>query len=622
MESWTTTTACRTLRRALSFPLVALAALFAVGCAGGPSAGSPAAAPAAQGAQAQQAGAQQVAQQADLEPVWSWDTSDPRLALRPGGQDAEYAQWGMELMVNMPLPDGFGTNSDLAFGGNWAFVGNYNGINVYDVSDPANPSLRLSLLCPGNQGDVSVHGNLMFKSVQAASSRLDCGTQGVEGTVSPERFRGVRIFDISNIDEPRQVAAVQTCRGSHTHSLATRPGDEDHVYVYVSGTSGVRPGEELEGCSGLPPEEDPGTSLFQIEVIRVPLAAPHQAAVVNEPRVFADAETGEIAGLHGLRRDGTFSPSPIRACHDITTYPAIGLAGGACSGNGLLLDITDPENPVRIDEVADSNFAYWHSATFNNDGTTVIFTDEWGGGSSPRCREIDPPEWGGNAIFDIVDGRLVHRSYYKLPVPIEPTCVAHNGSLIPVPGRDIKVQSWYEGGISVFDFTDSADPYEIAYFNRGPSTSGGGGFWSAYWYNGHIYGAELGRGLDIFRLVPNEHLTENEIEAAMSVRMDKFNAQHQPRIEWPATFALSRAYLDQLERAGAMPAGQLDRIRGELAAAERLPAGAERRAAADGLVALAGEIDPGASAGAGVDNATRVRGLLAASLRELAATLR
>jgi len=607
---------------------VGLTLLAACGGTPGPQstpapAAAPAAAPPAAAPQAAAPAGGQTADQ-DLTPVWEWDPTDPRLGLAPGREDAGQAAWGMELLVNLPRPEGFGTNTDLAFSGDWAFVGNYSGFNVYDIADPTAPQLRVSVLCPGNQGDLSVFGNLLFKSVQAAGGRLDCGSEGVEEAVSEERFRGVRIFDITNIEDPLQVAAVQTCRGSHTHTLVTRPGDTQNVYVYVSGTSGVRPGEELEGCSGLPPEEDPGTSLFQIEVIRVPLAAPHEARIVSEPRVFADPQTGDIAALRGLTREGRPSDSPIRACHDITSYPEIGLAGGACSGNGLLLDITDPENPLRIDEVADANFAYWHSATFNNDGTKVIFTDEWGGGSSPRCREIDPPEWGGNAIFEIVDGKMRHMSYYKLPVPIVPTCVAHNGSLVPVPGRDIKVQSWYQGGISVFDFTDAGNPVEIAFFNRGPSTGGGGGFWSAYWYNGYVYGSEMGRGFDVFRLIPNEHLSQNEIDAAMSVQMDKFNAQHQPRITWPVSFAVTRSYLDQLARAEALPSGMVSRLTAELDRAEQLPAGNDRRAAAQQLASTAAELDREALSGlaAGrMDNPTRVRALLAGSLRELAATL-
>jgi hypothetical protein len=549
-------------------------------------------------------------------PLWTWDPSDPRIGLGGEGE----AIWNLEHLANTPRPEGFGTNTDLAFGKDLLFLGNYNGFNIYDVSDPRQPTLRVSVLCPGNQGDLSVHGNLLFKSVQAASSRLDCGLEAAEGDVNPERFRGVRIFDISDVENPRQVAAVQTCRGSHTHSLASHPGDPANIYVYVSGTSGVRPGEELPGCVGDP--ADPSTSLFQVEVIRVPLANPERAAIVSAPRVFADRESGAIAGLRGVNREGV-PDSPVRACHDITTYPAIGLAGGACSGNGLILDISDPTNPVRLTEVADPNFAYWHSATFNNDGTSVVFTDEWGGGGAPRCREIDPPTWGANVIFDLVDGReLRHRSYYKLPVPQteQENCVAHNGSLIPVPGRDIMVQAWYAGGISVFDFTDPGNPYEIAFFDRGP----GGGFWSAYWHNGYIYGAEMRRGLDVFRLTPNEHLSQNEIDAAMSVIVDDFNPQHQQKIVWPVSFAVTRSYVDQLERAGALDGALIQRLRSELGDAERLT-GNQRRAAADRMVASATELDRQALAlltAGRTGDATRVRAVLAASLRDLAATLR
>jgi len=559
-------------------------------------------------------------------PQW-WDPADPRIGLRGGLEDAEIAARHMELIGQVPRPEGFSTNSDLAFSGNLAFVGNYNGFNVYDISDPTNPVNRLSVLCPGNQGDLSVYGNLLFKSVQAADGRLDCGPQGIEEAVSPERFRGVRIFDITNIENPVQVAAVQTCRGSHTHSLVTRPGDTQNVYIYVSGTSGVRPGDELPGCVGA--EDDPSTSLFQIEVIQVPLAAPSQARVVSEPRVFADRESGDIAGLRGLGRDGT-PGSPIRACHDITTYPALGLAGGACSGNGILLDISDPTNPIRIDEVADGNFSYWHSATFNNDGTKILFTDEWGGGSAPRCREIDPPIWGGNALFDIVDGRMRFRSYYKLPVPQTEfeNCVAHNGSLIPVPGRDIKVQSWYQGGISVFDWTDSENPVEIAFFDRGPNDETrlvGGGHWSTYWYNGYLYSSEMARGFDVLRLLPSEHLSQNEIDAALLVHYEQFNPQHQPRYSWPSAFAVPRAYLDQIIRANHMSAQEADRIASELATAERLQPGNDRRASLDRLDAMAAELDRAAltalTAGQ-TGEFPRKRALLASSIRELTASLR
>src|SRR5438874_6503232 len=346
------------------------------------------------------------------------------------------------------------------------------------------------MICPGGQGDVSVYKNLLFMSVEQPNGRLDCGTQGFppappapepaagqERKPNPppaqkDRFRGVRIFDISDVRNPKQVAAVQTCRGSHTHTLVIDPNDKANLYVYGSGTSSVRSADELAGCSGLKPDEDPNTALFSIDVIKVPLASPEKAAIVNRPRIFADPKSGAIAGLEkgGERGPGAQPSRVTNQCHDITVFPEIGLAAGACSGNGILLDIADPVHPMRLDDAADKNFAYWHSATFNNDGTKVIFTDEWGGGTRPRCRATDPPNWGADAIFDIVDRKLQFRGYYKMPAAQTETenCVAHNGSLIPVPGRDIMVQGWYQGGVSVFDFTDSAKPLEIAFFDRGP----------------------------------------------------------------------------------------------------------------------------------------------------------
>jgi hypothetical protein len=563
--------------------------------------------------------------------------TDPRVGLRAGYQDAGVAISNMLLMSALPRPEGFYnpadpgdgafSNTDLAFRGNYAYLGNYHGILIYDITDPAEPRLRATIVCPGGQGDVSIYGDLLFMSAQEPRGRLDCGVQGVDAAVSPERFRGVRIFDVSDLDSVRQVAAVQTCRGSHTHTLLEHPDDTDNVYVYVSGTSPVRPGEELPGCSPLPPDEDPNTSLFRIEVIRVPLAAPQDARVVSEPRVFADAATGNIAGLWpgGTHGEGTQSSRVTAQCHDITTYPAIGLAGGACSGNGILLDIRDPVNPVRVAEVVDPNFAFWHSATFNNDGTTVIFTDEWGGGTQPRCRVTDRMEWGANAIFDIVDGELQFRSYYKLPAAQTETenCVAHNGSLVPVPGRDIKVQSWYQGGISVFDFTDSANPVEIAYFDRGPISDTElvtGGYWSAYWYNGRVYGSEIYRGFDVFELTPSEHITQDELDAANLVRYEEFNPQHQPRVTWPAQPVVARAYLDQLGRSSGIDAGRAAEVRARLASFEATP-GAERGDLAATLreSATALDADARAAATAGRAHDARRLELLAGVLRDLAA---
>ena len=574
-------------------------------------------------------------------------STDPRVGLKAGFRDAGVAARNMELLANLPKPDGFFdptmpagavsapepppppsvapgtpaaaatppaagatpaanatppqprgagfTNSDLAFRGNHAVVGNYHGFNTYDIENARRPRLLASVVCPGGQGDVSVHGNLLFMSVEQTRGRIDCGTQGVTTTVSAERFRGIRIFDISDPKKPKQLAAVQTCRGSHTHTLVTDPDDKANIYVYGSGTGQVRSAEELVECSGKDPKEDPNTALFSIDVIKVPLSAPEKAAIVNRPRIFADPKTGAISGLWqgGDHGPGTQSSRMTNQCHDITVLPEVGLAAGACSGNGILMDISDPVNPVRLDHVVDKNFAYWHSATFNNDGTKIVFTDEWGGGGRPRCRATDPPTWGGNAIFDIVDRKLQLRGYYKLPAPQteQENCVAHNGSIIPVPGRDIMVQAWYQGGVSVYDFTDSANPVEIAFFDRGPIDGKqlvSGGYWSAYWYNGNVYGAEIARGIDVFRLTPSEHLSQNEIDAATLVRMNEFNAQQQPRVSWAPSVTVARAYLDQLNRSKGLPAARAGEVRAALDRADRSGAGDQLNAQATQLEREAG----------------------------------
>jgi len=543
-------------------------------------------------------------------------TTDPRTSLKPGIKDAGEAAKHMTRVASMGKPAGFfdpqapagdgvppelpngaapvpapapapaaaGTaaaaparragsgldfaNSDLAFKGVNVVMGNFHGFTTYNVEDARKPKLVAAIACPGGQGDVSIYGHLLFMSVEQNRGRLDCGTGGVSQTVSVERFRGVRIFDITDLKNPKQVAAVQTCRGSHTHTLVPSKSDPDNLYVYGSGTSTVRSGEELAGCSGLDPKEDPNTALFSIDVIKVPLKNPEKAAIVARPRIFADATTGAIAGLWagGDHGPGTQKTSVTNQCHDITVMPEAGLAAGACSGNGILMDISDPVNPKRLDFVADKNFAYWHSATFNNTGTKVIFTDEWGGGTRARCRATDSLTWGADAIFDIVDRKLVFKGYYKLPAAQGDTenCVAHNGSLVPVPGRDIMVQAWYQGGISVFDFTDSANAKEIAYFDRGPLDAKNlitGGFWSAYWYNGSIYGAEIARGIDVFKLTPSEFLSENELAAANLVRFDEFNSQNQPKVTWPPSFIVAKAYVDQLERGRAIDGARAKALR-------------------------------------------------------------
>jgi hypothetical protein len=579
---------------------------------------------------------------------------DPRVGLRAGLHDAAQATWNLRLVTNAPSTDKFAgsTNSDLAFYRNYAIQGNYNGFQVWDISNPSHPTLKIGYYCPASQSDVSVFRNLLFVSGEGTGGRLDCGDQGVRDSVSTERLRGIRIFDITDITSPKYIANVQTCRGSHTHTVVTSPNDQANVYIYVSGSAPVRSPNELPGCVRQSPDSNPNSSLFRIEVIRVPLAAPQQAAVVSSARFLdslapppqhgeapediaaakraadsARAQGGYVVTLFGTERvlgprfttpmldsivkarggsgtptradsqalrenaqsimDRRFSMNRRRTgptqCHDITVYPAIGLAGGACGGYGLLLDIKDPANPRRIAAVADSNFSYWHSATFNNDGTQVLFTDEWGGGGAPKCRSFDRPEWGADALFTLENGQMRFQSYYKmLAAQTEnENCVAHNGSLIPVPGRDIMVQSWYQGGVSVFDWTDAARPREIAFFDRGPADStkqASGGTWSAYWYNGHIYSSEIARGLDVLELQPSGLLSANEIAAAKLVHLEYFNTQDQPKITWPASFAVARAYVDQLARSNGLSPDRITAVRQALDRAERANSQARRDA--------------------------------------------
>jgi len=554
-------------------------------------------------------------------PTHAINAKDPRVGLKAGMDDAGTAIHGLELVGHLGKPESFTNaggnldfaNSDFAFQGPHLFLGNFHGLNFYNVEDPRKPQLRVSVPCPGGQGDVSVYGKLLFMSVEAPSGRVDCGPQGVSGPVNMERFRGVRIFDISDMDNPKQIAAVQTCRGSHTHTLVVPPNATDVIYVYGSGISGVRSGDELAGCSSGSSVDDPNSSLFSIDVIQVPLKAPETAKIVNRPRIFADPTTGAIAGLWmgGTHGDNPQRTTTTNQCHDITTYPAIGLAAGACAGNGILLDISDPVNPKRLDAAVDKNFAYWHSASFNNDGTKVIFTDEWGGGTAPRCRTTDLLTWGADAVFNIVDKKLLFGGYYKMPAPQsdQENCVAHNGSLVPVPGRDIMVQAWYQGGLSMFDFTDAAHPVEIAYFDRGPIDEKRmliGGYWSTYYYNGHIYGSEIYRGLDVFKLVPTDQLTQNEIDAAALVKSTELNVQHQQKITWPASFVVAKAYLDQLVRSKTITAARARNIGDAMDSAEK-GAGSSKEAALRQISALALQLETEGNKASGID-AKRLKG--------------
>jgi hypothetical protein len=592
------------------------------------------------------------------------DASDPRANLSPGLFDAGEAAVGIKHLSLIKKPAAFDlgidqnspkvasalgslgipdpkmlpaemrmtvaglalANSDLAFQGNRLFLGNFYGINIYDISDPLNVKLLTSMLCPGGQGDVSVHNNLMFMSVEMPNGRLDCGEQGFPATAPAEpgqqgppaadkdRFRGVRIFDISDITSPKQVGAVQTCRGSHTHTLVTDPKDKKNVYIYVSGTSFVRPAEELAGCSGGEPDKDPNTALFRIEVIKVPLAAPQEAKIVSMPRIFGDEKTGVINALNdGGSHENKGRPVETNQCHDITVYPELGLAAGACSGNGILLDIRDPANPKRVEAVNDPNYAYWHSASFSNDGKKVVFTDEWGGGMGARCRENDPNKWGANAVFTLANNNLTFGNYYKLPAAQGPTenCVAHNGSLLPVPGRDIKVQAWYQGGISIMDFTDASNPVEIGYFDRGPIDPKMlimGGSWSAYWYNGHIYSSEIARGLDVFELTPTANLSQNEIDAAKAVRVAVSNVQTQEMIRWPNSLTVAKAYVDQFERSKELSADRVAALRQAIQQAEISKLGGKEK---KGLKELAKSLSKDSSTVTSEAGRSRLQGLIA-----------
>ena len=450
-----------------------------------------------------------------------------------------------EMSSNRRYPMLSFSNTDMAFKDNILVAGNYHGFNIYSLQNPATPQLLSSVICPGGQGDVSIVGDLLIMSVEESRGRVDCGLQGAGSEPTLERFRGIRIFDISNLQFPKQVGQVQTCRGSHTHSVVVSETPDRKIIVYNSGTSSVRDQEELDSCF----EEIPGdnrTALFRIDIIEIPIDNPANSSIVKSPAVFADPETGVLAGLWrgGDHGDETQETSRTDQCHDITVFPSKKIAAGACSGNGILFDISDPFNPTRIDVVTDIGFAYWHSATFNNDGTKVVFTDEWGGGGRARCRAWDPLDWGANAIYDIVDRKLIFKSHYKMSAPQQETenCVAHNGSIIPIKGKDIMVQAWYQGGISVMDFTDSENPIEIAFFDRGPISDKKlitGGYWSAYYYEGNIYASEIVRGLDVFQLTPSKFLTLDLINEAKNAypvfgQQRLFNPQQQIPMTWPA----------------------------------------------------------------------------------------
>jgi hypothetical protein len=572
---------------------------------------------------------------------------DPRVGLKAGRWDAGQAAWNLKMISTTPpsAASAGATHSDLAFTGKYAIQGNYNGFEIWDISNPTKPVLANSFECPASQNDVSVYKNLLFMSSEATNSRQDCKFGGVPQPTSEDRVRGIRIFDISDMAHPKLVTSVQTCRGSHTHTVVTQPGDNNDVYIYVSGSANVRPDTELKGCLD-GSRDDPNSARFRLEVIKVPLAKPASAAIVSSPRIFnnlpvaprneerakidAEAAAARAAAQRGAGnaagqgsnagRGSNQTPGPPTGpnqCHDITVYPELGMAGGACGGYGLLLDIKDASHPYRVDAAGDANMSFWHSATFNNDGTKLLFSDEWGGGSQPRCRATDKPEWGADAIFTIENKNLVFHSYYKMPAAQteQENCVAHNGSLIPIPGRDVMVQGFYQGGITVFDWTDAAHPKEIAYFDRGPVDATrliGAGSWSAYWYNGVIVSSEIQRGLDIYELMPSGLITQNEIDAAKTVHLAFWNVQDQQKFVWPPSFPLAKAYVDQLERSKGLSDSRIKSVRDAIAAAEKA-GGAQRRTA---LTTLATSLNGDVS---GSSDQPKVK-LLAAAVSDLAKT--
>lgn len=551
-------------------------------------------------------------------------TDDPRVGLKAGtGNTAEISIQNMRLVSWTPKPAAFDTtaglafvNSDLAFRGNYLYQGNFSGFSIWDISDPASPKMLSAVRCATDQGDPSIYGNLLFISAESPRSRNDCGMDGVQD--GADRMRGVRIFDVSDPRNPKLIKNVQTCRGSHTHTIVPHPTDSRTIYIYVGGSSNVRDASEMPECSDGSVEENPNTAQYRVDIIKVPLDAPEQAAVVGYTRVFeglprAPGRAG-VAITEGAETNPRFAQGP-RGCHDLTSYPAFNLIAGSCGSFGILLDAKNPEKPVRLDAKSDLNFSLWHTAVFSNDAKTVVFTDEWGGGTQPRCREGDPVRLGGNTILTIDNGRMTQHGYVKMLAAQTETenCVSHNGGLIPVPGRDIMVQGWYQGGVNVIDFTDPTNPIEIAWFDRGPLSDSEliiGGSWGAYWYNGYIYSSEMARGLDVLELVPSEYLSQNEIDAAKLVIMEEYNPQAQPQVTWPAAFPVVRSYLDQLVRGNGLPAARTREIAAAIDAAEQ----ATGSVRAERLNQLAAALDRDA---AGAADAERVRAM-AAAVRDLA----
>jgi hypothetical protein len=585
---------------------------------------------------------------------------DPRSNLKPGRHDAGTAFLGMRLVSNSHKPPELDStrgltfaNSDIAFGTHYAYQGNFAGFTIWDITDPAKPVVTAVVKCTTSQGDPSIVGNLLFLSAEGAGNRNDCGSQGVQDP--KDHMAGVRIFDVSNPKAPKLVKNVQTCKGSHTHTIVPSKKDPNIIYIYVSGQSNARPETELAGCKNGTDPDDPTNSLYMLDIIKVELDHPERAVVIPGARIFsgldvdatckqfcAPTDPRRPAGRGGRRVPGDTAAEPLhtgpRNCHDVTAYPALNLLAAACSTHSILVDISDPEKPFRIDALTDeNNYQGRHTAAFSNDGTKMMQTDEWGGGTGPMCQESSMIELGGNTVITLdAKKKQTQRAYFKLPSAqsAEENCVAHNGGIIPVPGRDLYVQAWYQGGINVMDFTDPDKAIEIAYFDRGsidppalvdvPSAaaeaalaaSGGrsrntiGGSWGAYYWNGMVYSSEIDRGLDVVELTPTAQLSANEIAAAKLVVLTDYNPQSQPKITWPPAFVVVRSYYDQLVRGKGLAADRLAAIATALDAAE-MKSGAARASA---LNALARQVDGDVK---GAADSARVR-TMASEIRRLA----
>ena len=578
------------------------------------------------------------------------DPKDPRSNLKPGRTDAGEAARNMRLVSTTPKPAEFDTsrgltfvNSDLAFKDKYVFQGNFSGFTIWDVSDPARPKVVSVTSCVTSQGDPSIYGNLLFLSAEGGANRNDCAKGGVRDP--KDHMAGVRIYDVSDPTKPRLVKNVQTCKGSHTHTIVPHPRNKDVIYIYVSGSQAARPDSVVPGCRNGTDPADVTNSLFRLDVIRVDLKRPERAEVVTGARIFTGLDPApRAASRQPIARPATAgdstrpAPTGPRNCHDVTAYPAAKLLAGACGSYGLLVDISNPEKPVRLDAKSDTNFSLWHTAVFSNDGKKVVFTDEWGGGTSPMCQANSMMEMGGNTILTVDKAKKYKQhAYFKIPSvqTAQENCVSHNGGLIPVPGRDIMVQGWYQGGVSVMEFTDPDHPKELAFYDRGaidpppgadvpvtPPPQGRGrgnrstigGSWGAYYWNGMIFSSEMDRGFDILELEPSDQLSKNEIEAAKLVRFAEYNPQSQPKIEWPAAFPVVRSYLDQLVRGNGLAADRTTAIASALDAAEQQSGKARR----DALNALARQVDKDV---AGAQDAERVK-TMSAAIKALAKATR